>query len=167
MALAPRELLGPVVAMWSPALRGLHRLTLHNRGPGGGLPPGQRAHLFTPGGVELLPSASDAPLSELVIDGRPGRKVAWQQAPGAAAAQHGADRVHDQAQLAAPGAPACFGGRQQRAKHRPFTFSQVGPVRSRMLAEPPRQRCCSLTYVAISGLSISLRWGRHPSLPAR
>src|SRR5262249_19892866 len=46
----------------------------------------------------------------------------------AAAAQDGADRVHDRAQIAAPGASARLGGWQQRAQQRPFAVGEVGSI---------------------------------------
>src|SRR5262249_61270752 len=102
---SPRDLLGSVIPMRSPALGGLHRLTVNDRSAGGGLAPDTRAHLGAQGRAKLLPDASVAPFSKVVIHRGPGRKVARQQAPGAATAQHVEDRVQDLPQIAAPGTP--------------------------------------------------------------
>src|SRR5262245_59848018 len=93
--LRPATFFPPVVALGAAGLGRLHRLAVDDAGAGGRLPPGQAPDLGPQGGMDLLPDPGVPPGVEVVGDGLPGREVARQHPPGAAAPGHVQDRVDD------------------------------------------------------------------------
>ena len=60
--------------------------------------------------------------------GLPGRELAWEQAPLAAALQQVEDGVQDLAGAVKPWTSAVFWAREERFDHRPFPVGQVGRI---------------------------------------
>jgi hypothetical protein len=63
-------------------------------------------------GIDPLEGAVDSPLSEVMVDGLPGREVVGEQAPSAAALEDIEDGVEDLAQGMKPGAAGGLRDRQ-------------------------------------------------------
>jgi hypothetical protein len=85
MTLATFDLLAAVVtAFLSAHARSLYRLAVHYAGPRLGISLQAHPQAFPDGPIDLLPGAVYAPFPEVVVDGRPSRKVVRKQAPLAA-----------------------------------------------------------------------------------
>jgi hypothetical protein len=84
MALSALDLLAAIVSSLSSHTGGLHRLAIHYARAGLRFSLHAEAQTFSQGGVQPLPGTVDAPSSEVMVDGLPGRKVVRQQAPGTA-----------------------------------------------------------------------------------
>ncbi len=69
MAFAPRQLLGPIVAMRAAPFGRFDRLAIHDGGAGRRLSPGLPSHPFAQRSVDALPSAVLVPFAEIGIDG--------------------------------------------------------------------------------------------------
>jgi len=98
VALAAAEFLGPIVAAEAPDAGGLDRLAVDNPGTRPGLTPVPDPFALAQQSVDPLPGPVAAPLTEVVIDRLPGRKIAREQPPLTAAAQDAEDAVTDEAQ---------------------------------------------------------------------
>jgi hypothetical protein len=85
---------------------------------------------FTDGTVDLLPSAVDTPLSEIVVDGRPSREVVGKQAPLATALQDVKDGVQDLTKIVDPRPSMACGGGQMRLDVVPFGIGKIRWVMS-------------------------------------
>jgi hypothetical protein len=81
VALAPRERLGPVVAVRAAALRRLDRRASHNRRAGGGPAPDPPPQALTERGVYPLPRPVHGLGAQVSIDGGPWAVLSWQQPP--------------------------------------------------------------------------------------
>ena len=79
--------------------------------------------------MQLLPGTVDAPGSEVVVNGLPGREAARKQAPGAAALKDIEDGgVEDLAGVVDPRASGDLGSRQVWLKVGLFDIGEVGRV---------------------------------------
>ncbi len=83
--------------------------------------------------MQLLPGTVDAPGSEVVVNGLPGREVSRKQAPGAATLEDIEDGVENLTGVVDLRATGGFGSRQVWLKVVPFSIGEVGRV------------CCSHT----------------------
>src|SRR5438876_10707778 len=72
---APRELLPPIIAVGSAALRGFDRLAINDHTAGGGFAPGLHAQSLAQRRHDLFPDPGIAPLAKVIVDRRPGRIV--------------------------------------------------------------------------------------------
>ena len=84
--------------------------------------------------IDTLPEAVDFPLSEIAVNGFPGRIVERQKAPGAARAVEIKDGIKDQAHISGPSSAAGFGGRDERFDKMPFLVGEV--ARIELVAHP-------------------------------
>lgn len=83
--------------------------------------------------MQLLPGAVDAPSSEVVVNGLPGREVPRKQAPSAATLEDIEDGVENLTGVVDLRATDGFGSRQVWLEVGPFSIGEVGRV------------CCSHT----------------------
>ena len=86
------------------------------------------AELLAQRGVQLLPRAVVAPGAERVVDRPPGRQIARQQPPGAAAPDQVEDGIEDYAVAVDPRPTARRRRLQIRFEQRPFRIGQIGRV---------------------------------------
>src|SRR5215208_5000088 len=129
MALAPFDLLGPVVATFSSSDAGrLHPLAVHYGRARLGVPPEANPHPFAQRGVHPLPDTVQTPSPEVVLDGLPRREVVRQKSPGAAALQDVEDGVEDLEQAVQARSPFVFWERQERFDALPLGIGKVGWV---------------------------------------
>jgi hypothetical protein len=129
MALSALDLLGPVVATLSSSYPGsLDRLAIHYARAGLGVPLQADPHTLAQSGVHPLPGSIQAPETEVVVDGLPGREVVRQQSPGTAAPDDVEDGVEDLAQRIDPRAPIGFGCGKMGLQAAPFGIGEVGLV---------------------------------------
>jgi hypothetical protein len=111
-----------------PPFRRLHRLTVDDRGAGGGGASERTPEALAEAGMQGLQRPVAAPGTEGVKHRLPGREVMGQLSPGAAAAHHVEDRVGDLASLPARRSATALDGRDQRLQKRPFFVREVGGV---------------------------------------
>src|SRR3954471_21859582 len=95
-----------------PYAGGPHRLGIHYGRAGLGVPTQPCPQGLAQRRIETLPGAVDAPGPEPMVDGPPGRKLAGQKAPGAAALEDVEDGVQDLTRRMDLGAPSLVGGGQ-------------------------------------------------------
>jgi hypothetical protein len=130
VALAPLDLLAAVVAPQAADAGSLDRLAVDDARTRLRIATQAHAYLFTQDRMEAFPGAVHAPLSKVVEDGLPRRKLVRQQAPGPADPHNVEDRVEDGAQTVLTGPPA----RCRRGKYgldpRPFGVREVRKVSS-------------------------------------
>src|SRR3712207_4455413 len=86
VAFAAVYLLGTVVAASAAFLRGPRRLTVHDRRARHRFATRHRADALAQDAVDPLPGTIEAPSTEVMVDGLPGRELVRKEAPGAAAA---------------------------------------------------------------------------------
>ena len=79
------QVLAPFAPLFSAHSGCLHRLGIHHARAGLRIPLQADPQAFADGLVDPFPGTVDAPFSEVVVDGRPSRKVVREQAPLAAA----------------------------------------------------------------------------------
>src|SRR5215210_4192841 len=129
MALSALYLLAAVVSsLLSSHASGFHRLTIRYASTELRVSPHAQAHPLAQGSVHPLPRAVDAPSSEVMVDGLPGRKVVRQKTPGTATTDYVEDCVKDLAQGVYSRASRSFRGRDMGFYVRPFGTGQVGLV---------------------------------------
>src|SRR5215208_2763363 len=96
MALSPFHLLAAIVSSLLPSHAGtLDRLAIYYAGAGLRISSHTDSHPLAQGGVQPLPGAVDAPSSEVMVDGLPGREFMRQQAPSTATFDDVEDGVKD------------------------------------------------------------------------
>src|SRR3712207_2743617 len=96
MALPALHLLATVVTSLFTSYTGaLDRLAVDDTGTGLRISAHTHAHPLAQGSVHPFPGAVDAPSSEVVVNGLPGREVVWQQTPSTPAANDVEDGAKD------------------------------------------------------------------------
>src|SRR5215213_6822435 len=92
VAFAAIDALGPIVATDAANPSRADGLAVDNTGARMGVASDAGAELLAQGRVHVFPRAIQAPQSEVVIGRLPGRKLVWQQPPGAATPNNVEDR---------------------------------------------------------------------------
>ena len=111
-----------------PPFRRLHRLTVDDRGAGGGGAAKRAPEALAEAGMQGLQRPVATPGAEVVIDRLPGGQIVRQLAPGAAAAHHVEDGIGDLASLPARRSAAVLDGGDQRLEQHPFLLAEIGGV---------------------------------------
>src|SRR6266566_725455 len=105
---ASRELFATIIAMRPAPLGGFHRLTVENGRTWGRLPSTLHPKPLPQRFHHPFPNAGVAPLTKVVIHGRPGGIFMGQQAPGPSTAQHIKDPIENLSHIHASRPPSCF-----------------------------------------------------------
>src|SRR6266849_7488033 len=140
VAFASRHLFSRVVAALSRLIGSLDRLAINNGSARCHLPFFGLAHVVAQRVVNERPSPILAPAPKAAIDGLPRTKVARQESPGAAGANHVKDPI-DQAPTIPRGRSATLSFPRFRSRNKglnifPFLITQVGWITSWMRMHP-------------------------------
>ena len=128
VSFAPVDLFPRVVAAWTAAFRGFHRLAVDDAGARAGLPPGFLARRHHQRMVDPRPAAVIRPAVEVPLHGRVGRKLLRQLSPLATGRRHVEQRLYHLAKvrLARPSDRRSL--RHERLDQRPLRIRHVACV---------------------------------------
>ena len=138
VSLSALDLLATVVAaFFSAHACGLDRLAVHYACARLRVSLEANSHPLAQSGVHPFPCAIQAPSSEVVVDGLPGRELVGHKSPSTSATDYVKDGVEDLAQGVYPRASGSSGSRQMRLDAYPLGVGEVGLVCSSDHARHP------------------------------
>ncbi len=128
MTFASLDALGHVKPAWATTFRRFHTLAVDDPGRWSGLASLPFSHAPDQGVIDRAPQARPAPLVEIILNRRAGRKVFRQRTPLTAAGANVEDRIHDYTQIDLPRATAPAARRHQGFNQFPFCIRHVACI---------------------------------------